>query len=284
MPQHNFGVKDAKTIQYICMDASERAFLLDFKVSNIGVRFSVPVPKELHFVMDWLETRVRNDSGQPNGPYGPRSQGQTDMYYDHELKEALELPSLHTTSEFVPEDRVAPVIFALQGILHPEVNFYVDEVRQSKFQDYLVEFREEYKALKSIGKRPWPVFMQAALDDLLTAADCDAIYALTKVFVVGKSPAGKLEIGFSVAGVPFDTKVLFDGKQQALAELLPEVSEAVLTETTTFPVVKEAGARVAAKTRVHGAGGYRNMTKNECISEIARRTTELVAYRAKVQV
>lgn len=267
------------------MDVPERSFLLDFKVSNVGVRLSVPVPKELHFVMDWLETRVRNDSGQQNGPFGPRSQGQTDMYYEHELKEALDLPSLNTTSEFVPEDRVAPVIFALQGILHPEVNFYVDDVRHSKFQDYLVEFREEYKALKSIGKRPWPVFMQAALDDLLTAADCDAIYALTNIHVVGKSEDGKLEIGFSVAGVPFDTPVLFDGKQQPLASILPEVaSDVVLTETTSFPVVKDAGIRVASKTRVHGVGGYRNMTKNECISEIARRTTELVSFRTLAQV
>lgn len=262
----------------------ERAFLLDFKVSNIGVRFSFPVPREFHFVMDWLETRVRNDSGQQNGPAGPRSQGQTDLYYEHELKSAMDLPSLHSTSEFVPEDRVAPVIFAIHGLLHPEVNFYVDELRASRFQEYLVLFREEYKALKSIGKRPWPVFMQAALDDLLTAADCDAIYALTKLYAVGKSADGKLEIGFAVAGVPFDTQVLFDGKQQQLEALLPEVSQVALTEATSFSAVKSAGINVASKTRVHGVGGYRNMTKNECISEIARRTTELIAFRSSVKV
>lgn len=231
--------------------------------------------------MDLLETLVLNGSGQQNGPYGPRSQGQTDTYYEHELKAAFELPSLSTTSVYVPEERVAPVLLALQGVVHPEVNFYADDVRASVFRDYLAEFRQEYKALRSIGKRPWPVFMQAALDNLLTTWDCDAIYALTAVRVAGRSADGKLEIGSSVAGVPFDTQVLFDGKQQALADLLPEVRDLALTETTAFPVVKEAGVRVAAKTRVHGFGGYRNMTKIECISEIARRTTELCAYRRR---
>jgi hypothetical protein len=234
--------------------------------------------------MDWLETRVRNDSGQQHGPYGPRSQGQVDLYYDHEITAALDLPSLYTTSEFVPEDRVATVIMAIQGLLHPEVNFYVDELRASKYMDYLVQFREEYKALKSAGKRPWPVFMQAALDDLLTAADCDAIHALTNLHVVGQSADGKLEIGLAVAGAPFDTMVLFRGKQQPLASLLPEVSQVLLDDATSFAVVKDAGAAVAARTRTHGVSGYRNMTKHECISEIARRATELAAFRARAPV
>ena len=234
--------------------------------------------------MEYLETNITKSSSSRHAdgaslPYGPRSQGQTDPYYAQELESVdARISSMMNQSEFVPETRIAPVLVAIHGIHRPEVGFYTDDVRSEKFGEYMLELRELYRDIRCPGKRPWPAFMQAAMDNRLLAADCDALHALTGIHVVGQGQ----EIGNAVAGAPLDTPVL-DPVTLTLIPLLDLVttSDALLTDKMPSAKIREAGRSVAAKNRIHGVGGYRNMTRAEAISEIARRTAEIAAARDK---
>lgn len=210
-------------------------------------------------------------------PYGPRSQGCVDLDRAAELQALMAIPSL-SCATFENETRAPEVLRAVHRIVRPETAVFDDATRASMFADYLLDMREAYRVLHSPGKRPWPVFMHACESRLLAAPDCDAIYALTGVHVVGRCADG-VRIGDYLAGSPLDTKVLLsDGEETTLLKALPDVSP-------IRPAVRgEQLAKIchdtACATRIMGSRGlHRRMKRDELLSEAARRSAEITHAR-----
>lgn len=210
-------------------------------------------------------------------PYGPRSQGCVDLDRAAELQTLMAIPSL-SCATFESETRAPDVLRAVHRIVRPEASVYDDATGASMFAEYLLDMREAYRVVHSPGKRPWPVFMHACESRLPAAPDCDAIYALTGVHVVGKGSDG-VRIGDYLAGSPLDTKALLpDGRETTLLRALPDVSP-------IKPSVRgEALAKIchdtACATRIMGARGlHRRMKRDELLSEAARRSAEMTHAR-----
>lgn len=210
-------------------------------------------------------------------PYGPRSQGCVDLDRAAELQALMSIPSLSCTT-FESETRTPDVLRAVHRIVKPETSVYDDATVSSMFAEYLLDMREAYRALHSPGKRPWPVFMHACESRKPAAPDCDSIFALTGVHVVGSGSEG-VQIGEYLAGSPLDTKVLQpDGRETTLLAALPDVSP-------IRPAVR--GAQLAkichdtgCATRIMGSRGlHRRMKRDELISEAARRSAEITHAR-----
>jgi len=244
-----------------------------------------------------------NNPFREEPPFGPRSQGGTDTDYDAELQELLSIPGL-SCEQSATDERAPVVLRAVHRAAAPDVAAYPDDRAAIMFSDYLLELRETYRSLHSPGKRPWPAFMQAAQDGALAAADCDAIFAMTGVHVVGvlapapgvlapapgviapatgalSAPSGRacVAIGDYLAGLPLDTPVMTsDGADTTLAAALPPVYPCV-PPTLRGVALRRACHATACRTRVQGVTGFRRMTRDEQMSEVARRSAEITDYR-----
>lgn len=227
--------------------------------------------------MEFLEAIVSCPT-RSEMPYGSRSQGCVDLDRVAELQALMAIPSL-SCATFEHETRAPDVLRAVHRIVRPETTVFDDASKASMFAEYLLDMREAYRALHSPGKRPWPVFMHACESRLPVAPDCDAIYALTGVHVVGTGSDGCVQIGDYLAGSPLDTKVLLpDGTETTLLAALPDVSP-------IRPAVRGAQlAKIchdtACATRIMGSRGlHRQMKRDELLSEAARRSAEITHAR-----
>lgn len=211
-------------------------------------------------------------------PHGPRSQGGVDAHRASELLEIMSIPSL-SCSTFETETRSPDVLRAVFRIARPESAVYDDAAFMAMFSEYLMAMRESYRMLHSPGKRPWPVFMNACESCHPTAPDCDALFALTGVHVVGRGTDGDVQIGDYLAGAPLDTRVIrADGGESTLVKCLPDVSP-VRPGLKGAPLAKVC-RDTACATRVLGARGvHRRMKRDELVSEAARRSAEITHAR-----
>jgi hypothetical protein len=227
-------------------------------------------------IMEFLEAIVSCPM-RTEMPYGPRSQGCVDLDRAAELQALTAIPSL-SCATFEKETRAPDVLRAVHRIVRPDASVYDDATGASMFAEYLLDMREAYRALHSPGKRPWPVFMHACEARLPSAQDCDAIYAMTGVHVVGSGSEG-IQIGDYLAGSPLDTKVLLpDGRESTLLAALPDL-------TPIRPAVRGVQlAKIchdtACATRIMGSRGlHRRMKRDELLSEAARRSAEIAHAR-----
>jgi hypothetical protein len=217
-------------------------------------------------------------------PYGPRSQGCVDLDRAAELQALMAIPSL-SCATFESESRAPDVLRAVHRIVRPETAVFDDATAASMFAEYLLDMREAYRVLHSPGKRPWPVFMHACESRCPAAPDCDAIFALTGVHVVGKGTdvVGKssdgVRIGDYLAGSPLDTKVLMpDGRETTLLRALPDVSP--IKPSVRGEQLAKICHDTACATRIMGARGlHRRMKRDELLSEAARRSAEITHAR-----
>lgn len=227
--------------------------------------------------MDVLETIVSNPM-RAEMPHGPRSQGGVDTFRAAELEALMSIPSLSCATHEI-ESRAPPVLLAVHRLVKPESAVFDAAAHAAQFGEYLLDMREAYKALHSPGKRPWPVFMHACESCQLAAADCDAVFALTGVHVVGRAPDGAVLVGEFLAGKPLDTTVLQpDGTSASLLDVLPDM----------YPIKPAARGDVLARVchdtacarRVIGARGlHRQMKREEQLSEAVRRSAEITHAR-----
>lgn len=233
--------------------------------------------------MELLETRL----GCPHdglGPFpcGPRSQGGHDAGSAAELAALLAIPALSAQAAAAPEARAPPVLRALHLAAEPHAAAYDAARLADKTAAFVQELREGYRSLSSRGKRPWPVLMQAAADERLSAADCDALHALTLVRVAGVDSVGRILIGDHLADAPLDARVLVgDGTERALLDALPGSPPGAPPGAPPLQgeALRRACHDVACSTRVAGAAGLRRMTRDEQVSEVARRAAEVCAAR-----
>ena len=210
-------------------------------------------------------------------PFGPRSQGGVDEHYDAELHALLDIPSLSCDTS--PVDERAPMLLrAVHLRQHPDAAAYPEVRVAEMFSDWLLELREAYRALHSPGKRPWPAFMQAALSGRMAAPDCDAVFALTGVHLVGRDSVDAVLVGDYLAGAALDTPVLMgSGTTCTLESALPAVVQ--LKPTIKGAALSRAAHDTASRTRIQGVGGHRRMTRDELLSEVARRSAEISEFR-----
>jgi hypothetical protein len=210
-------------------------------------------------------------------PYGPRSQGCVDLDRAAELQALMAIPSL-SCATFESETRAPDVLRAVHRIVRPDTAVFDDATRASMFAEYLLDMREAYRGIHSPGKRPWPVFMHACESRLPAAPDCDAIYALTGVHVVGKSAEG-VRIGDYLAGSPLDTEVILpDGRETTLLRALPDVGP--IRPSVRGEQLVKICHDTACATRIMGSRGlHRRMKRDELLSEAARRSAEITHAR-----
>lgn len=210
-------------------------------------------------------------------PHGPRSQGGVDAHRAAELQALLAIPSL-SCATFEEETRAPDVLRAVHRIARPDAAVYDDAAQAAMFAEYLLDLREAYRAVHSPGKRPWPMFMHACESRAPAAPDCDAIFALTGVHVVGRGADG-VQIGDFLAGSPLDTDVLLpDGRPAKLLDALPDVSP--VRPALRGAQLDRACHNTACATRVMGARGlHRRMKRDELLSEAARRSAEIADAR-----
>ena len=186
--------------------------------------------------------------------HGPRSQGGHDEHYQAELQALESIPSLAGAWAGPRADDDAPpapeLLKAVFLAAHPERGAFADAAVAAAFATWLSDLREMYRSVRSPGKRPWPVFTDAAEGRALTAADCDAIFATAGVHVIGAGAA----VGEYLAGRPLDTPVLkCDGATAPLVDALPPLAPVP-------PAVKGAALRklcndTACARRVLGSLG-----------------------------
>lgn len=211
-------------------------------------------------------------------PFGPRSQGGVDEHYEAELNALLDIPSLSCDTS-VSDERVPTLLRAVYLRQCPDTAAYPDERISEMFSSWLLELREAYRSLHSPGKRPWPAFMQAAQSGRMASPDCDAVFALTGVHLVGRDEGGAVLIGDYLAGAPLDTLVLTgSGGTCTLESTLPEV--ATLKPTLRGAPLSRAAHDTASRTRIQGVGAsHRRMTREELLSEVSRRSAEISEHR-----
>jgi len=216
---------------------------------------------------------------RPREPsHGPRSQGGVDEFYAAELQALMDLPSMSCAFADV-DDRAPTLLRAVHVAANPGLAAYPENRLAAMFSSYLLELRETYRSVHSPGKRPWPAFMEAAQSGEPAAQDCDAIYAMTRVHVVGRDSGGVL-IGEFLAGADLATPVLLgDGTRTKLIDVLPPVSP--LPPTLRGAALARACHNTACRTRVQAASGFRRMTRDEQLSEAARRSAEIADARKR---
>ena len=227
--------------------------------------------------MDLLEGL--NPETRPREPsHGPRSQGGVDDHYAAELQALMDLPSM--SCAFAEVDERAPTLLrAVHVAANPGLAAFSEDRLAAMFSEYLLELRETYRSVHSPGKRPWPAFMEAAQSGELAAQDCDAVYAMTRVHVVGRDKGGVL-IGDFLAGSDLGTPVLLgDGSKARLLDVLPPV--APLAPSLRGAALVRACHDTACRTRVQAASGFRRMMRDEQLSEAARRSAEIADARKR---
>lgn len=229
--------------------------------------------------MELLETQLAcpRDGEQPF-PCGPRSQGGADAAAASELRELLEMPALSALADAAPAASVPALLRALHAAAAPHAAAYGAARLEEDVAAFVLELRAAYRALRSPGKRPWPVLLQAAADARPSDADCDALHALTRQRVIGADASGAALVGAHLAGAPLCARVLRgDGAEVALLQALPAV--APVPPGLRGAALRRACHDVACATRVAGAAGLRRMTRDEQVSEVARRSAEVTAAR-----
>jgi hypothetical protein len=229
--------------------------------------------------MDLLERITRCPFGG-QCPFGPRSQGEADEHYARELHALASIPSM-SCAHADADDRAPEALQAVFRALRPDSMAYGDGERLRLFSEWLLELRELYRDVRSPGKRPWPAFMHAMMSGTPAPPDCDALFAATGVHMVGADDDGVVCAGEYLAGRPLDTPVLLpDGSASTLLRSLPTLEP--VSPALRGARLAAACRRTACRTRVVGAAGnYRRMTRDELVSEVARRSTEIEHARLK---
>lgn len=173
-------------------------------------------------------------------PIGPRTHGEDDPTYVAIEEEDRVRTGVESAAPEPAATRASPILMEMAAAGDPTLKFAADcEARALR---WLPRLKELYQSLRCGAKRPWPEFLAALTSGVhLTDADCDCVYLLTQVPLVG-TVAGWPTMSEALKDRALDTRVLGgDGRWRTLADFV--------RDDGTAPDLRTRAARLGLSTR-----------------------------------
>lgn len=146
-----------------------------------------------------MEVLQRLLSGQGRAcppPHGPRSQGETDVLVEEDIRNIDSLPPMRLA--YLDEDSMRARGSTQETIVvatfHDREILVYDDGRIEEFvQDWIDKLKADFQGMRLLNKRTWPEFLDALYSGQYAQTDCDILYYLRDIPVVtasGDAPRG----------------------------------------------------------------------------------------------